>query len=353
MAGGSSTRFWPLARRDRPKQLLRLYWRGTLLQQTARRLRPLVPWSRIVVVTTARYADQVRQQLPSLPVDHVVIEPSGRGTAACLTLVAEWLRTRVGEAIMVVSPADHVINDVEGFRETLLIAVAAAEGRHELVTIGAPPVRPETGYGYIQIGDKRPGSPLHPVLRFREKPTLAQARRFLRSRGYLWNSGIFVWRVSDYLLALRRHLPNTAARLADVWCSHPEAERRIRSAYRKLEVVSVDVGVLEPSSRRRLEAPKLAVVRAALVWNDVGAGSALAALWGADERGNSAVGKILPIESTGCVVHAPDHLVVILGVKDLVIVESGGALLVCPRQRDQDVRRIIPELQRRRLSRLI
>ena len=353
MAGGSSTRFWPLARRDRPKQLLHLYGRGTLLQQTARRLRRLVPWSRILVVTTARYADQVRQQLPRLPIDQVVSEPSGRGTASCLTLAAEWLQKRAGDAVMIASPADHVVTDAEAFRRSLLTAVEGARCGHELVTVGIPPARPETGYGYIQVGDKLPGSSLRLVLRFREKPSLALARRLVRRRDYLWNSGIFVWRVSDFLLAVHRELPDTAARLADIWRSLPEAERRIRAAYRRLDSVSVDVGVLEPASRRRRQVPRLTVVRAGFDWNDVGTWDAVAGLWGVDASGNVSVGKTLPIEASGCVIHAPRHVVVALGVKDLVIVESDRALLVCPRSRAQDVRRIIPELQRRRLRHLI
>jgi len=352
LAGGRSTRFWPLARTASPKQLLRLYGRGTLVQQTAARLRRVVPWSRILVATTPAYTRQIRQQLPRIPPDQILVEASGRGTAPCLTLASEWVQTRVGEGVLIATPADHRVGNVDAYAEALRAAVAAAAQGHGLITIGMTPTRPETGYGYIQVGKRVAGSAVHRVVRFREKPTAAVARRLMADGAHLWNSGIFVWRTSDFLRAVERELPATAMSLKGIWREPARSAARIRRAYNEVDEVSVDVGVLEPLSRRRQADPKLCVLRAAFDWSDVGSWSAMADLWAADEHGNASRGRLLSLDSSGCVVHAPKHVVVALGVKDLVIVEAGGAMLICPRARAQEVRRIAAELRQRRLQHL-
>lgn len=353
LAGGRSTRFWPLARRALPKQLLRLHGRGTLLQQTAQRLRRVAPWSRLLVVTTHEYAPQIQSQLPHLPPEHILVEPQGRGTGPCLTLVAEWVRSRIGDAILVATPADHRVDDVKEFSKDLTRAIGAARSGKHLVALGAQPTHAETGYGYLQAGERISRTTLRRVRRFREKPSASLARRLVQNPAYLWNTGIFVWQASTFLQAVEQELPKVATALAGVWQDPVTAASRIRRAYGKIDSVSVDVGVLEPLSQRRDPMPDLLVQPTHFDWSDIGTWSAMGDVWVADAQGNSSVGKMLALDASGCVVHAPKHTVVALGVKDLVVVEADGALLICPRSRAQEVRRIVDELSQRGMHRLI
>jgi mannose-1-phosphate guanylyltransferase len=354
MAGGQSTRFWPLSRRHAPKQLLSIKGRYTLLQDTARRLLPLTGWQRLLVVTNAQHAAEVRRQLPQVPAAHVLVEPVGRNTAACLALAAAWLHANVGDALMVVVPADHVIKDAAGLRRTLRAAADLAMRRDCLVTIGVPPTQPETGYGYLEVGAAIPAAPPGAcwVRRFHEKPAAAAARRYVASGRHLWNAGMFVWKTSVFRAALARCLPEVHDVLDDVWRAPRGAARRLRAAYARVQSVSVDVGVMQPISALRAgargaEVPRVAVVRADFDWIDVGSWAALDAVWARDANGNVAIGKVLPIDTRGSVVYCPQHLVALIGVDNLIVVESNGALLVCARDRAQDVRQITEELKRR------
>ncbi len=355
MAGGQSTRFWPLARRRRPKQLLSIIGRRTLLQETARRLLPLIPWRRMLVVTAAEHADEVRRQLPRVPANQVLVEPMGRNTAPCIALAAEWMATRCRDALMVVVPADHVIKDASRLRRALAVAGRVAGQGECLVTIGIQPDRPETGYGYIELGRPIDGRSRDAfgVRRFHEKPVAAVAKRYAVSGRHLWNSGMFVWKVSVFRDALQRCLPAVHRALDGVWRSPGGgAERRLRRIYRNLPSVSVDVGIMQPMSRRR-GAPHLAVIPAELGWTDAGSWTALADLLGRDGYGNTTVGKVLAIDARDSVVYCPQRLVALVGVKDLIVAEKDDAILVCARERAQDVRGVPDELKRRSWSRYV
>jgi mannose-1-phosphate guanylyltransferase len=356
MAGGQSTRFWPLSRKRRPKQLLSIMGRHTLLQETARRLLPLVPWRRMLVVTAAEYAREVSRQLPRVPREHVLAEPMGRNTAPCIALAAEWMAARCGDALMVVVPADHVIKNASGLQRAWASACTLAARHDCLVTLGIQPTRPETGYGYIELA--RPVDPRSPdafwVRRFHEKPVAAVAKRYAASGRHLWNSGMFVWKVNVFRDALARCLPDVQRALEGLWGSHRHgAQDRLRRIYRSLPSVSVDAGVLQPMSRNSGAVPQIAVIRAGFDWIDAGSWAAMADLLGQDDAGNTTVGKVLTIDARDSIVYCPQRLVALVGVKQLIVVENDGALLVCARERAQDVRQVTGELRRRGWSRYV
>ena len=354
MAGGQSTRFWPLSRRRRPKQFLSIRNHRSLLQETAQRLLPLCTWRRLLVVTNAEYVDEVRRQLPRLAARQILAEPDGRNTAACLALAAEWIATRGGDALMVVAPADHLIDDAPALRRTLQDACDVAVRHDALVTIGVRPTAPETGYGYVEVGERLGRVPAGSfrVKRFHEKPSAARARRYVGGGRHLWNSGMFVWKASVFRAALEQSLPELRRGLDGVWRgSNPAA--RLRRIYRRLPAVSVDAGVLQPISRRRGARAPLAVIRARFGWLDVGSWAAMPAVWGHDARGNAARGRVLAIAARANVVYAPDRLVALVGVRDLIVVETADALLICRRDDAQAVRHVATELRRRGLSRYL
>lgn len=355
MAGGHSTRFWPLGRRRLPKQLLALSGRRTLLQETAARLIPLVSARGLLVVTAAEHAAEVHRQLPRVPRENILVEPRGRNTAACITLAAEWITATCGDALMLVVPADHVVREARPLRDALTRAGALARRGNFLVLVGMQPTRPETGYGYIRVGDPVPDSLADGaawVRAFHEKPAPATAQRYVASGEYLWNSGMFAWNAGTFLAAIETCLPAVRRALAGVW-NAPDPAARLRRAYRRLPDISVDVGVLQPLGKRRRGVARVAVTAAGFRWLDVGSWSAMPELWGCDEAGNAAVGTVVSVDAGGCVVYAPDRLVALVGVRDLVVAESGGALLVCPRERAQDVRTVTRVLAQRRLARFL
>jgi mannose-1-phosphate guanylyltransferase len=355
MAGGQGTRFWPRSRRPLPKQLLAIGGRRTLLQETVRRLVPLFPWRRVLVVTNAEHATEVHRQLPRIPADQILVEPEGRNTLACIALAGEWIRERVGDAVMTVVPADHVIKDAAALRRTLDAALKLAEGRDCLVTLGIEPTRPETGYGYIEaggaIGAVTP--PAQWVRRFHEKPAAAVAKRYVASGRYLWNSGMFVWKASVFHAALERCAPAVPDALRGVWRSSRGAQSRLRRAYRTLPAVSVDIGLMQPITRLAPPAPRVAVVRADFDWNDVGSWMAMPELWGCDAAGNASLGKLVSVEAGDSIIYSPDRLVALVGVRNLIVVDSPDALLICSRERAQDVRVVTRELQRRGWARYL
>jgi len=347
MAGGSGTRFWPRSRRDVPKQLLALAGRRTLLQETVTRMAAIVGWRHVVVVTGARHAAAVRRQLPRLARSQILVEPVGRNTAPAIALAALHAASRIPHGRMIVAPSDHVVTGMAGFRSTVARAFAAAERAGALVTLGVRPTRPETGYGYIRPGRPLPGvgGGAAWVEAFIEKPDARRATRLIAQRRVLWNSGMFVWRTDRILEELGRWLPAVMRPL----------ERAVRTggasalarAYRSVPAVSIDTGILERAER-------VAVVPARFGWSDVGSWAAMGDLWPLDRKGgNAARGALLAVDSSGCVVDSPGRLVALVGVEDLVVVDTPDALLVCPKGRAQDVRRVVTELERRHLRRYL
>jgi mannose-1-phosphate guanylyltransferase len=325
LAGGGGTRLWPASRRQRPKQFLPLAPGGhTLLGATVARVLPLTPLDRILVVTAADQAAEVRAALPDLPTANILCEPVARNTAPAITLAAVELKRRgAAESVMAVLPSDHVVTDDGAFRRVLAEAAAAAD--RYLVTVGIQPTRPETGYGYLELIEGSEG-PARPVARFVEKPDLARAREYLAARNYLWNSGMFFFRADRLLAEVERHLPDVAKAVPDRYAAAPS--------------ISIDYGVMEKASG-------IYAVPGDFGWNDVGSWAALADLHPPDPQGNVRVGgDMVAVAASGNLV-VGKGLVAMVGVEGLAVVVTEDAVLILPREQAQDVRQVVAELERR------
>ncbi len=345
LAGGRGERFWPLSTRRRPKQLLALVSRRTLLAEAVSRVRPLVPLSRILVITRADLAPAVRRAVPALLAGNIIGEPCGRDTAAAITLAAAVIKARDPRGVFCVLTADHVIGDEPVFRRTLGDALARAAEQDALFTIGLKPTAPSTGFGYIEAGPRVPGrstTAFFRVRRFVEKPGEAAARRYVASGRYFWNSGMFAWSLDAWERALRTHRP-PLARLLDTLV--PRVGRTgfracLARAYAGLERISVDYAVLE-------KADNIVMAEGRFAWDDVGAWSALERHAPRDAQGNTVMGRVELLEASGNIVVAPDGLVALVGVTNLVVVRAGAATLVCRKDCAQAVKRMVEQIGRR------
>jgi len=343
LAGGGGERFWPLSCAQRPKQFLRLFGDRTMLQETFHRVAGLAAPECVYVVTGREYSGLVRQQLPQVPADNVLEEPCGRDTAAAVGLAAKHVLRRHPQSVMVVLPADHYIADVARFREAVGAAVEAAREGEWLVTFGVVPTRPETGYGYIRRGApvwKIGGLPVFRALGFTEKPDRERASAFLAAGEYYWNSGMFAWRVDLIDRLLRTYLPELAAGLEEIAAALGTARlgEVLEQTYPALPKISLDYGVMEKASN-------VLVIPMDAGWDDVGTWPAWGRYNPADERGNVLEGRGVLLDTEGCIVRAAGHVVATLGVRDLVIVEEGGRLLVCAKDRAQEVKRLVAALR--------
>jgi mannose-1-phosphate guanylyltransferase len=362
LAGGRGTRFWPRSRTRSPKQLLNIVGQKTMLEQTFTRLAPIFPASNVWVVTHHQQADAVHQQLRQVPSHRTLIEPFGRNTAAAIGLAAvHLLKEANGDALMAVLPADHFIGKTLRYRQIVRAALKVAAHQGTLVVLGIPPSRPETGYGYIervQRGKSRPSATArdgaYAVRRFTEKPSLKLARNYVESGRYLWNAGMFFWRVSTFLENLGRHLPKTHAalmRLAET-IGTPRYAAALQREYSRLENISVDYAVLEPASRDPRHS-HVFVIPAAIDWSDIGSWAAVYELLAKRAGANVSTGRVLALDATGNLIWSPSKFVAAVGVSDLVVVETPDALLVCSRERAQDVGRVVKWLEQHRLQKLL
>jgi mannose-1-phosphate guanylyltransferase len=349
MAGGSGTRFWPLSRRSRPKQFLPLAGGAPLLRATVERLPPLVEAQRVRVVCGPSHAAAVRKMLPELPKANVVVEPCARNTAPCVGLAALHVAAEDPKGVMLVLPADHHIARPAAFRDALGAAArVAASGA--IVTVGVKPTRPETGYGYLKVGRAvdgkvrlKKGLAPRAVERFVEKPDVATAERYLADGAYLWNSGIFAFRADVILEEIRRALPDLGQRLGEIAAAIGTGgyARALGRAFPACPSISIDYGVMEKSDR-------IAVVPGDFGWSDVGSFAALPEVRAADAQGNVAEGEALILDGRDNVVLArKDRPVALIGLDGVVVVDAGDALLVCKKDRAQDVRQAVDALQKR------
>jgi mannose-1-phosphate guanylyltransferase len=351
VAGGRGTRFWPRSRIRRPKQLLALDGKRTMLQQTAARLAALATPRRFWVITASQLKTPIARQLPRVPRKHIIAEPVGRNTAPAAGLAAFLLLREDPDAILGMFPADHVIADPRRFRQAVARAVEVAAAGPNMVIMGIAPTRPETGYGYIESGDEAaPG--LRRVRRFTEKPDAARAREFLAAGNYQWNSGMFVWRAQTLADLLREHLPDTAARLEDIAAARGTGrfKQTLSRLYRRCENTSVDHAVAEPQSAKGEGASNLYCITADFGWSDLGSWAALyehRAGAGPDGVNIVEADGRFDLDSSGNYVHAPRKFVATVGVKDLVVVETGDALLITTRDRAQDVGKVVKHLEQK------
>lgn len=327
LAGGVGSRFWPLSTPHRPKQLLPLVGRDPLVVQSAERLVPLVPPERTLILTNASLAPKIAAQLPALPSENVVVEPHAAGTGPALVWAAREIARRAGkDTVMISVHADWSVGDPERFRETLARAVDVAERHHSLVTVGIVPTRPDPGFGYIQPGDTVDGA--RRVQRFVEKPDPATAERFVK-QGYLWNSGIFVWRVRDLLDEVSEKTPEIAPALA--------AAGTADEFFSAVTPISIDHGVMERSARAM-------VLPGDFGWDDVGTWAALRRVRELDAAGNAIAGSVHAVASSGNVVHAESGTVVLYGVSDLVVVTREGLTMVTTIDRAADLKTLLNAL---------
>jgi mannose-1-phosphate guanylyltransferase len=341
MAGGAGTRFWPLSTEERPKQFLDLFGDRTLLQKSFDRVSSLVPPERILVLTNAAFVSIVKDQLPHVPVENIIGEPTRRDTAAAVALAAVLCRRRFGNPVIATLTADHLIEPVDLFQETLLSAARRAANDNALYTFGIEPTYPATGYGYLerglQIADDDGIEHFH-LVRFKEKPDLETARQYVESGRFYWNSGMFVWTADAILKEIETHLPNHAKALFDAvaFDKTPQWNHALNAAFESLDAVSIDFAVME-------KAQNVCCVASKFSWRDVGGWLALRSCLPEDETGNYCRGKTLTLDATDNLVFCedPEDTTVLIGVKDLVVVRAGPVTLITHKDRAEDLKKLV------------
>jgi mannose-1-phosphate guanylyltransferase len=351
IAGGKGTRFWPLSRAQRPKQLLKIMSRKSLIRESTDRVLSLAGRNQTLVVTVAEQLGALRKELSFLPRNNFLGEPQGKNTAPCIGLAALELIKRDPEAVMIILPADHWVSDSAGFRRTLRSGIELASHHDHLITIGIRPSYPETGYGYILKGKSLRGSPgagAYRVQRFKEKPSLALAWQLIR-RGSLWNSGIFIWKASTILGLLRRYQPEIHRRLEEIKnganekslaLPNPRLRNIMSREYQRMPNLSIDHAVLEKAGSDG----KVLTLEANFGWSDIGSWAAVHRMMRQDQNGNAGNGQWFSLDSRNCLIHAPNRLVALLGIENLVVVDTPDALLVGDLNRSQEVRELVEKL---------
>jgi mannose-1-phosphate guanylyltransferase len=346
LAGGRGTRFWPLGRAGRPKQFLRIAGRDPMLLDTVRRVRPIAPVRKLTLVADAAQTRLARKLLPRLPRECFLVEPLARNTAPALMLATARVWLDDPEAVIVVLPADHLIRDQARFVRTLRAGIEAAARERAIITFGIQPTYPATGYGYIrhdrQSGRRIGGIVFFPVLAFKEKPNLAQADEYLASGDYSWNSGMFIWRAGVFAEKLESFTPE----LRPAWTAMVKALKSgrasaLRSAFRLAPVLSIDHALME-------KAEGILIADGDFGWSDVGAWSTLLEIWPRDREGNAVRGDVLSLDARGCLVWNPGRLTALVGVRDLIVVDAGDALLICHADFDQKIKDVVGALQKTR-----
>jgi len=348
LAGGSGTRFWPLSRAARPKQFLPLVTKAPLLVDTVRRISTISTLKQTYVSCGPSHARTVRRLLKAIPAANILVEPVARNTAPAIGLAAVHIASREPNGVLQVLPADHAVRDVERFR-SCLAAAAELAARGMLVTLGIRPTRPETGYGYIEVGDSL-GPESFRAVAFVENPDAPPARRYVESEKFFWNAGIFVFRADAILSAFAKHMPDLAGALERI--SRAIGKRSYQATVsrelRKLPPVSIDYGVMERAS------DNLAVIPGDFGWSDLGSFASLPEVRPQDERGNVVSGPVgALVDCDNCVVFAGKRPLALAGLSDMVVIDADDVLLVVPKQRGQDVRKVVEAFRTRALKRFL
>lgn len=340
MAGGGGTRFWPMSRQANPKQLLNLSGKDLMINDTINRLTGFIDKRDIFIVTNVVQAEKMKTSVvEGFDLNKILAEPSARNTAACVGYAAMEIMKKHGDGIMCIFPSDHFIKNEEAFTNTLLEAVKVAEESDKLVTIGITPTFPSTGYGYINY-NREDKSVAKKVLKFVEKPNLEIAKSYLESGDYLWNSGMFIWKASTILKNFQKYLPNIYKDLETIAeaMNTPNERNVIEQVYPNIESISVDYGIMERSD-------DVVVLEGDFGWNDVGSWDALDSIYDTDENGNVLKGNQINIDTKNCISFGNKKLIATIGIENLIIVETDDALLICNKDKAQDVKAVVDILK--------
>lgn len=351
MAGGVGARFWPRSREKSPKQLLELFGKNSMIVNTVKRLDRIIEPKNILIVTNKIQKPLIMKQLPNIPADNIIVEPFGRNTAPCIGLAALFLRRHDPDAVMVTLPADHIIEDVEEFHRVLRLAIWVAYESGKLITVGIQPTRPETGYGYIQINDAQDESNpyfargIYRVKTFAEKPNEETAKMFIETGEFVWNSGMFIWRVETILNEIQKSLPEMYQELMniDAALGTNKYETTLELSYKMIRGISIDYGVME-------KAREVFVIKGIFGWSDVGSWDEVYRLSGKDEKGNSITGKVMLNNTKNALVHSPEKFTAVIGMEDVIIINTDDALLVCKLGKSQDVKEVVDYLKRKQID---
>lgn len=345
MAGGVGSRFWPRSRGKTPKQLLKIFGDNTMIQETVNRLEGVLDKKNIFIITNKIQKPEIINQLSDIPEENIIEEPFGRNTAACIGLASVLVESKQKDAVTFVLPADHIIKDINEFHKTLKEAADFAYNSKGLVTIGITPTRPETGYGYIQIDEQNIADNIYKVYTFAEKPNYATAVRFLESGDFLWNSGMFIWRVDSILDEIKTYMPDLSEGLDNIRkniCSE-NFEKTLNHVYGQLRNISIDYGIMEKSQ-------KVFLTKGNFSWSDVGSWEEVYQLSEKDSDGNVKIGKIFSEMVVDSYIYSPDKFSAVIGVDNLIVINTDDALLICRRDQTQEVKKIVDHLKINQLS---
>ena len=341
MAGGRGERFWPRSRKHMPKQFLSLTDDGkTMIQLTVERIRPLVELEDIYIATNKDYKPLVLEQLPGIPEENILCEPIGRNTAPCIGLGAIHIAKKYEDALMMVLPSDHLIKYNTMFVNTLSEGCAVAEKGANLVTIGITPDYPETGYGYIKFNSDKTDGQAYEVERFVEKPSLEVAKEYLATEEYLWNSGMFVWKISTILNNMKEFMPKTYEGLVKIQdaIGTEEQESVLEAEFEKMDSESIDYGIME-------KAENIFVLPGTFGWDDVGSWLAVGRIRSTNEFGNAVQGNVITVETKNSIIEGSDKLIAAVGLEDIIVVDTEDALLICDKGHAGDIKKVLENLR--------
>ncbi len=345
MAGGVGTRFWPRSKEKTPKQLLKIFGENTMIQETVNRLDGIVDCKDIFIITNKVQRPEILNQLLNIPAENIIEEPFGRSTAACIGLASLIIQNKTADGVTIVLPADHIIQDNEEFHKTLKNAADFAYQSKGLVTIGVTPTRPETGYGYIQIDEQVVADNIYKVFTFAEKPNYATAVRFVESGDFFWNSGMFIWRVDAILNEIQKFLPELHEGLQKIKeeLNKPSYEKTLSHIYGQLRNISIDYGVMEKSD-------KVFLTKGNFSWSDVGSWEEVYQLSEKNKDGNAANGNVYIDMTVDSYVYSPEKFTAVIGVDNLIIINTKDALLVCRRDQCQEVKKVVDYLKLNKIT---
>lgn len=345
MAGGTGTRFWPLSRKKKPKQFLPIISDKTMIEETTHRVLPLTSYSKIYTIANEEQTKSIHNLMPEIPESNLLVEPQGKNTAPSLILATATINLMNPEAVVAALPADHLIRKTDVFLKKLEAGAAAASGSENLIVFGIPPSYPATGYGYIHFSEENPErireEEFSKVLEFKEKPGLEQAKSFLEQGNYYWNSGMFVWQASVFGQKLEQYAPEMFLYWKRILSALEKYDTgQIQAIFDEIPSISIDYALME-------KAQGVWMNEGDFGWSDVGAWSSLAGIWPQDDKGNALRGKNIILDAENCLLHNPRKLTALVGVKDLVVVDTEDALLICHQDQDQKIKDIVEILKKK------